>query len=211
MKGIFITATGTEVGKTYAACQIASALKKSGINIGVFKPFATGNFDDAKSLIKAAGVKETAQSVTPEFYKAPMSPYMSAKLEGKTVNVNNALAKYKQLAKKHDFMVVEGVGGLMVPLKETFFVDDFIKRLNLPVIVVASHALGTLNHTMLTVERLRARKVKILGVIVNALDKTDVSSRHNAKLIKYFTGLPVLELAHNGKINLGKNKWIYQD
>jgi len=206
MSGVFITATSTEIGKTYTACAIARALKKIKVNVGVFKPFATGDLNDAKQLIKASGVKETPEAVTPEFCALPMSPYIAAKLEGKKLNINKVLSAYKRMAKKYEFMIVEGAGGLMVPIEKNFFIDDLIKKLNLPAIVVASRSLGTINHTLLTVERLKQRKIPVLGIVVNACAKKDISSKYNAALLKQFTKLPITELKHNGKIK--DIKWI---
>jgi dethiobiotin synthetase len=206
-RGVFITATGTDVGKTYVACKIAEALKSAGVNVGVFKPFATGNLNDAKKLIKAAGVKESATSVTPLFYKRPMSPYMAARLENKTPDLKIIYKKFKEFQQKYAFNIVEGAGGIMVPITKNFFMADLIKKLNFPVIVVASKGLGTLNHTLLTVLHLKQQKIKISGIVVNG-KSNDISSKYNIALIKQFTKLPILELKHNGKINLEKNKWI---
>jgi dethiobiotin synthetase len=208
-KGIFVTATDTEVGKTYVSCRILEALKSLGVKCGCFKPVSTGDRNDAKALIKSSGVKESAEVVTPEFFKNPMSPYGASLLENKKFNLKKIEKAFDYFFNKYNFTVVEGVGGIMVPLKKNFFVSDLIKIFNLPVIVVARHNLGTINHTLLTIEKLKSANQKILGVILNGnKNKDDISVKSNAKLIKQLTNLPVLELGYNEKIDLRESKWI---
>ncbi|MDR1195802.1 MAG: dethiobiotin synthase [Endomicrobium sp.] len=208
-KAIFITATDTEAGKTYVSCAIAEAVAKSGISCGVFKPVSTGNRDDAKALIAAARIDEKPETVTPVFFKNPMSPYGASLLEKKEFDLKPAVKTLEYFLNKYKFTVVEGIGGLLVPLKRNFFVSDMIKKFKLPVIVVARFGLGTLSHTLLTVDKLRQDKQKILGIILSGKkDRKDISAKTNAKLIKEITKLPVLELGCNEKINLEKNSWI---
>jgi dethiobiotin synthetase len=208
--GIFVTATDTEVGKTYVSCKILEALKSFKITVGCFKPVSTGDRNDAKALIKAAGVKESVGTVTPVFFKNPMSPYGASLLENKRFDLKKVEKGFKYFTNKYDFTVVEGVGGVLVPLKKGFFVSDLIKKFNLPVIVVSRPNLGTINHTLLTVEKLRKNgDQKVLGIILNgAKNKNDVSTSSNANLISKLTKLPVLELGHNEKVDLKKTKWI---
>ncbi len=211
-RGIFITATDTEAGKTYVSCKIAEALRESGIKTGVFKPVSTGNRNDAKALIKAAGINEKAEDVTPVFFKNPMSPYGAALLEGKNFDFKTVDKAYKYFAAKYDFTVVEGVGGIMVPLKKDYFVSDLIKKFKLPVIVVARFGLGTINHTLLTVNKLREDKAPIAGIILSGKrNAKDVSAKSNASIIKSITKLPVLELCWNQKIDIKRNKWIIKE
>jgi dethiobiotin synthetase len=208
-KGIFVTATDTEVGKTYISCRILEALKNLGVKCGCFKPVSTANRNDAKALIKSSGVEESAEVVTPEFFKNPMSPYGASLLENKIFDLKKVKKTFKYFVDNYDFTVVEGVGGIMVPLKKFFFVSDLIKIFNLPVIVAARHNLGTINHTLLTIEKLKSTNQKVLGIILNGnKNKNDISVKSNAKLIKQLTKLPVLELGYNEKIDLRKSKWI---
>jgi dethiobiotin synthetase len=208
-KGIFVTATDTEVGKTYVSCKILESLKSLDIHCGCFKPVSTGNRNDARALIKASGVEEEADVVTPVFFKNPMSPYGASFLENKKFDLKKVEGTFKYFIDKYDFNVIEGIGGVLVPLKKDFFVIDLIKMFSFPVIVVARHNLGTINHTLLTIEKLKNDNQKILGIILNGnKNKNDVSVKYNAKLIKQLTKLPVLELGYNKKINMEKNKWI---
>lgn len=208
-KGIFITGTDTEVGKTYVSAMIAEALSKTNISCGVFKPIATGNRDDAETLIKAAKIKESPQTVTPIFFNNPMSPYGASLLENKVFDMKKVQKTFKYFINTYDFTIVEGIGGLLVPIKKNYFVSDMIKSFNLPAIIVARFGLGTLNHTLLTWEVLKKEKIKIAGIILSGKrNKKDISVKTNAKLIKEITKLPVLELDYNQKIDLEKNKWI---
>lgn len=208
-KGIFITATDTDAGKTYVSCAIARVLKTAGVNCGVFKPVSTGNRDDAEALIKASGIDEKPETVTPVFFKNPMSPYGAALIEGKTFDMRKVESAYKYFTDKYEFTVVEGVGGLLVPLKKNYFVSDMIKSFKLPVVIVARFGLGTLNHTLLTVDKLKKDKQKIAGIILSGKrDRKDISAKANAAIIKKVTKLPVLELGWGEKIDLKKDKWI---
>ncbi|MDR0724360.1 MAG: dethiobiotin synthase [Endomicrobium sp.] len=208
-KGVFITATDTEVGKTYVSCKIAEALKDLNVNVGVFKPVATGDRNDAKALIKSSNIKDSEEKVTPMFFENPMSPYGVSLIENKTFNLKRIYSHFKYFLDNYKFTIVEGIGGVLVPLKKNFFVSNLIKSFKLPVIVVARHNLGTINHTLLTIEQLKKDNQKILGVILNGhKNKNDVSSKTNAALIKKITKLNVLSLGYNEKIDLGKNKWI---
>lgn len=209
-KGIFITATDTEAGKTYVSCKIVQAIKKTGLkNCGVYKPVSTGNRDDAKALIKAAGIKEKPETVTPVFFKNPMSPYGASLIEKKSFDTKKVKAGFKYFINKYDFTVVEGVGGVLVPLKKDLYVSDMIKIFDLPVIVVARFGLGTLNHTLLTIDKLQRDKIKVAGIILSGKkDPKDISVKSNAALIKSLTKLPVLELGYNQNIDIKKNKWI---
>ena len=168
-KGVFVTATDTEVGKTYVSCKIAEALKNLNINIGVFKPVSSGDRNDAKELIKSSQIRESVEKVTPVFFKNPMSPYGASLIENKRFNLRKVYSHFEYFLNKYEFTIVEGVGGVLVPLKHNFFVVDLIKKFNLPTIVIARHNLGTINHTLLTIEQL----------------KKELSSKNN-HLILYF-------------------------
>ncbi|MCL2484670.1 MAG: dethiobiotin synthase [Endomicrobia bacterium] len=208
-KSVFITATDTEVGKTYVSCKIAEALKKAGINCGVFKPVSTGDRSDAEKLIKAAKINEKPETVTPVFFKNPMSPYAASLIEKKSFDLKKVYKSYEYFNKKYEFTIVEGVGGLLVPLKQNFFVNDLIKRLCLPVILVARFGLGTINHTLLTVDKLKKDKTKIAGIILSGKKNiNDVSAKSNADIIRELTKLPVLELGLNKQVKaqIIKNK-----
>lgn len=191
-KGIFITGTNTGIGKTVAACCIIRALKSKGIDCGVMKPVqCAGN--DSRRLLKCLGRCEPIDLVNPFYVKYPYAPPVAFKKEKIRFDKRKVISAYKRLSQEHQFMVVEGAGGLLVPLTENYFISDLILDLGLPVVIVALAALGAINHTLLTVECARIRKIKIAGIIFNHLSrKSGIPEKTNPRLIKKLSGLPVL-------------------
>lgn len=176
MKGIFITGTDTNIGKTFVACAIARVLRKKHVDVGIMKPFATSHrrfstrfrSEDVRSLVRAAGVTDPEDLVNPYFYKTGTAPLLAAKIcKCAPPQMEYALKKLKRLREEHDFLVVEGIGGIMIPLSATETLLDFIEIVGFPVIIVTSPRLGTINHTMLTFCACRARNVSVSGIIIN--------------------------------------------
>ena len=184
MKGIFITATGTGIGKTIVAAGIARFLKDEGTNVGVMKPIASGGQEDAEFLIHAAGVPDPMKDVNPIYLEHPMAPYSSARLERRKINLSIAARVFRRLSRRHSAMIVEGVGGVRVPLTNHEDVMDLIKLLKLPAIVVASSGLGTINHTLLTLEALEKEKIRTPGIILNFFDPDDLACRSGLKFFQ---------------------------
>jgi dethiobiotin synthetase len=207
-KGIFITGTDTGVGKTYVGCSLARSLKKRGVAVGVMKPVASGDRDDARKLISAAGVRDGIGRVNPVCLKYPLAPLVSARLAGVRIDLRPVWESYAQLKKKYEFMVVEGVGGLLVPLRENYFVLDMIKRFRLPVLIVARPFLGTINHTLLTVDKLRQRRIDIVGVVMSCTQSSTLAEKTNPGIIRELTGLDVLEVPCKQEMNIEQNLWI---
>ena len=175
MKGIFITGTDTNVGKTFVAAGIASALKERGINVGVMKPIHTGCKkrkgilipEDSIRLAKSAGVTDPLELITPYTFIEPAAPSVAAMEEKILINIDRILNAFKTLSEQHEYMIVEGIGGVLVPITRNFFVADLIKRLQMPALIVARPGLGTINHTMLTINCLKNRKIPIKGIVIN--------------------------------------------
>jgi len=184
MKGIFITATGTGVGKTIVAAGIARFLKKKGMNPGVMKPIASGGREDAQYLIHAAGVTDTLKEVNSIYLTHPLAPYVSAQIERKKINLKTVVKAYRNLSRRHPVMVVEGVGGVRVPLTNHQDVTHLIRILGLPALVVASAKLGTLNHTLLTLEALKKEKIKTVGIVLNFFDEKDLVCKSNLQFFR---------------------------
>lgn len=202
MRGLFITGTGTGVGKTIVAAGLASALKKQKIDVGVMKPFATakGIFSkkyrsqDTAALAKAASAVEPDSELNPFFYPVAASPLLASQLKHEPVaNIEKALQVLHNLAKKHDVVIVEGIGGIMVPLTENEFVAHFVKRTNLPTIIVTTPVIGTLNQTLLTVMACKEFCINIRGIVVNMMPKKPSIAEINApKLLEQLTAVKVL-------------------
>ena len=191
-KGLFVTGTGTDVGKTMIACGIVRLLKSWKINVGVIKPFATGDQDDARRLLEAAQEKLPLSLINPQFFKSPLAPAVAAALEGKPVNMDAVYKAFWELSKTHDFLLVEGVGGVRVPLADSTYVTDLIAAFRLPALVVARAGLGTLNHTLLTLDALERARVPVVGVILNGSTNQTLAEKTNAEALREHTTTPVI-------------------
>jgi dethiobiotin synthetase len=207
-KGIFVTGTDTEIGKTYVACSIARSLVKRKIKTGVMKPFASGSRQDAYKLIKAASLKEPVDRVNPLFFRHPLAPMVSAKLSKNRANMQKVWKSFRYFAGKYSFNIVEGIGGVMVPLKDGYTVLDMIKEFGLPVVVAARPDLGTINHTLLTVRALQERKIHVIGTVLSGRKRLGLAEMTNPGVIEKLTKLPVAEAAYNKEIDLEKNQWL---
>lgn len=200
--GCFVTGTDTGVGKTAVAAGLAGALRRRGIDVGVMKPVQTGitpaardrGEGDGPFLARAAGVDDPPALVSPVCLAAPLAPSVAAALEGTAVDLAAVDDAFAALAALRDFLVVEGAGGLAVPVRGGFLMADLAARLGLPLLVVARPGLGTINHTVLTVEFARRRGLAVLGVVVNGYDAATAgpAERTNPGVIAALTGLPVL-------------------
>ena len=175
-RALFITGTDTGVGKTAVAAGLAAWCRLHDINVGVIKPVATGGrplagrlvSDDAVVLKRAAGVADPWAWINPICYRQPLAPYTAARLARRPVAWPPIDRAVRALAAQHDFLLIEGIGGLEVPLTRTQTVSDLILRLGAPVLIVARAGLGTLNHTRLTVEQARRKRLRIAGVVLNS-------------------------------------------
>jgi dethiobiotin synthetase len=191
-KGIFITGTDTEVGKTVVACGIARLLKARGLKVGVMKPIASGSRDDAERLKAASGCPETLDVINPQYFKAPLAPTVAAALERREVDIEAIYRAYWFLQKHYDLLVVEGIGGVKVPLGESTYVVDLIQALRLTTLVVGRAGLGTLNHTLLTLDALDAGKVSVMGVLLNGSRGKSLAEKTNPEELQDHMTVPLL-------------------
>jgi len=175
-RGVFVTGTDTEVGKTLIAGAIARHLHRGGRRVGVFKPAASGCraaptgelvSDDAAFLAASAGRPHAGQWVCPQRFAEPLAPNVAADRAGTTVDLDAIFAAYRQVADDSECVVVEGVGGLLCPITDDFWVIHLAMLCRLPVVIVARPALGTINHTLLTLHAARSAGLTVAGVIVN--------------------------------------------
>jgi dethiobiotin synthetase len=168
--GVFITGTGTEVGKTVAAAVIARTLAASGANVAVFKPAVTGLEDDGEPdhalLRRAAGSGQGDGEIAPSRYGPAMSPHLAAALAGEEISPARLLSVARAAAASADALVCEGVGGLLVPLAPRYMIRDLAVDLALPLVIAASPGLGTINHTLLTLEAARDAGLAVLAVVL---------------------------------------------
>ncbi len=201
-KGFFITGTDTGVGKTVIAAAIIKALQAGGINACGMKPVETGCSrvggslypSDGMFLKKAARMDEGIHSVTPYSFENPVAPSLASETEGKSVNLPVIMKKFDALAKKYPAVIVEGVGGLLVPVKRDYFVLDLVKEMGLPLIVVSRPSLGTINHTLLTVKYAMKEHIEVAGVIINFSRPAEGTTAENTSplVLQQFCPVPVL-------------------
>ena len=199
-RGIFITGTDTGVGKTVVAATLARLLRMRGLNVGVMKPVTSGCreengclvSDDAQLLCQAAGV-ECCNDVALYLLREPVAPAEAAKLDGVRIDFARIKESFDSLSARHDFMIVEGAGGLMVPLAGGLLVADLVRQLELPLLVVARPDLGTINHTVLTCFAAQQMELKVAGVIINKYPASpDLAERSAAHQIGSLCGASVL-------------------
>ena len=192
--GLFITGTDTGVGKTFFTILLAKRLMAKGLDVGVMKPISCGSAkdDDARYLKKILKLKDPLELINPIHLKLPLSPYSASKLSKKKIDLKKISKAFERLKKLHDIVIVEGVGGAMVPIAKDYFVADMIKEMKLPVLIVARAGLGTINHTVLTVEALKSRKIDILGIVMNGFTGKELSEKTNAEVVEEVTGVQVL-------------------
>ena len=210
MKPLFITATDTDIGKTYVCAGLAHSLKKLDIDVGVMKPFACGvkqktgfSSNDLTILSKAAVVNDTEELLNPFFFPIPASPYTAAKNLGVKIDINYLMKCFRKLDKIHDVMLVEGIGGIMTPILKDYAIIDLIKDLEANTIIVTSSKIGTVNHTIMTCDMCKNMKIPVKGLIINNFDSTGYPVSDLERDLSALTDLPVLcSLPHMPKFNL---------
>ncbi|MFZ5875503.1 MAG: dethiobiotin synthase [Nitrospirota bacterium] len=175
IRGVFVVGTDTGVGKTAVAAGIAWALRGRGVDVGVMKPVETGvtteRGSDAEQLRRAAGVDDAIKDIRPYRFSAPLAPLIAARRRRAAISLPALTRAYNRLANRHDVMVVEGAGGLMVPLTDAKTTLDLARALNLPLLLVIGNRLGAINHALLTVEAARARGLRFIGGVINHVNR----------------------------------------
>jgi dethiobiotin synthetase len=173
-KSLLITGTNTGVGKTVVCGCLARFLSHKGISVGIQKWVSTGNKHTAEDmeyclrlLEKKGDERDDPSLMSPYTFDFPSSPHLAAKLEGEKINKDKIRQSHHTLLQKYDILLVEGVGGVMVPLTRDYLLIDLVVELALPVVIVTHSGLGTINHTLLTIEALRHRNINTLGLIFN--------------------------------------------
>ncbi len=193
MKGFFITGTDTDAGKTYVSSLVIKALREAGLNTLGYKPICCGGREDAYALQAASGGEVELDRVNPLWMRTAAAPYVASMFEKTEFSVEPLLQGARDLGEQCDVLIAEGVGGWMVPIQKDYMVGDFAKDLGLPTVLVVGNRLGALNHTMLTIQSMRATGVEPVGLIFNNLiDELDTATITNKGIIEDLTGVPVL-------------------
>ncbi|SDU09645.1 dethiobiotin synthase [Verrucomicrobium sp. GAS474] len=206
---LFVTGTGTGVGKTRVTALWVRTQRRRGAEAVGLKPIAAGDRDDALLLREAGGNLLSLDEINPCHLAAPLAPQVAARQEGRTIDfaaVNGAVAAARA---RFSHVAVEGVGGWRVPLAAGKTVGDWARELGLPVLVVASAGLGTLNHTLLTIEAIRREGLPLLGIVLNrhGLAPGDRAAATNREALEEWTGLPIVELKEGGE--LPEAAWLF--
>ncbi|MDX9755822.1 MAG: dethiobiotin synthase [bacterium] len=174
MKGLFITGTDTGIGKTLVTTLLTLGLRNEGISVCPVKPLATGGIEHNGALVSEdtlfftsrAGLDESASQLSSVCLKKPASPHLAARLEDKTLQISDLMPAIDNLTHRYDALLIEGIGGWLVPIAPGLLVADFARHLNLPVLVVAPNQLGTINHTLMTITTIRGMGIDPAGLIL---------------------------------------------
>jgi dethiobiotin synthetase len=229
MNGFFITGTDTGVGKTVVTACLSLLFKNQGMDVGVMKPIETGvdpkcsstANSDAKFLMKVSGSTDAEEEVCPYRLKIPASPYQASEIAGTPIQPATILEQLKILQSRHNMMLVEGIGGLLVPITTRYNVADLALEIGLPLIIVSRIRVGTLNHTLLTINAAREHGLKIKGVILNRQEGGDLDEveKQQGKLIEELSDTLILGTCPNIEDvsvegiqqNLGKIEHAFQN
>lgn len=225
-KNIFVTGTGTEIGKTYVAGLLVKKLHEAGEKSAYYKAAMSGNDKDAdrnlipgdaKFVKELAGIDQDLNEMCPYIYERAYSPHLAAQIEGNPVNLDYVVEKLRDLEKKYDYITLEGSGGILCPLRfddEEIYLEDFVKKANLSSIIVADAGLGTINNVVLTAFYMKEKGMKVKGIIFNNFIPGDVMQEDNIKMCQHMSGLKVLACVKKGDkdldIDIDKLKEIYE-
>ncbi|KPJ98767.1 MAG: hypothetical protein AMK71_10895 [Nitrospira bacterium SG8_35_4] len=201
-KGIFITGTDTGVGKTYVAVGLIRALREQGVSVCPMKPVETGCrvkngeliAQDTRRLVSAAAVKESMGLVNPFRMRSPLAPSVASEIEGISIDKKRIISSYARIRGKYGFTVVEGAGGIMVPVRGKYLFLHLIRELNIPIVIVARPGLGTINHTLLTIGSALHENLNVLGVVINYAVKKRKGhpEKTNPPVIEKLGGVPIV-------------------
>lgn len=208
----FITGTDTGVGKTEAACLLARSFREAGFRVGVMKPVETGCAvldgklvpADALSIKEASGTEADLDLVNPYRFTPPLAADLASRLFDTPIDLERIRDIYMGLAEAHDMMIVEGAGGLLAPAAEGRSMADLASLLGAPLIIVSANRLGTINHTLLTVNCARQMGLPVKGIVLNDLAPRgeDASAEHNRESLERLSGVPVLfEMAYSADLS----------
>lgn len=212
-KGIFITATGTDVGKTYITALIIKRLREAGFNAGYYKAALSGAEirdgelipGDAEFVVNTAKIPAKPSDLVSYIYKEAVSPHLAAQREGNPVELDNIKADYNSSLEKYDYVTMEGSGGIICPIRwdeKHLLLEDIIKELGLGTLVVSTAALGSINACVLTIAYLKQHNIPVRGIIINNYNPHDFMQQDNKKMIEELSGIPVIACVAPNSTNL---------
>lgn len=201
-KGVFITGTDTCVGKTVVAAGLAGAIKAKGIDVGIMKPVASGATwhdgrlvsNDVRFLVNAVNSDDDFDIICPVCIEPALAPLSASLFYDIEINIEKIQDAYMKLCKKHDVVIVEGFGGVLAPITDNYLVSDMMKEFDLPVVIVSKPGLGTINHSLLTINETKRNGLNIKGFIINGMDTQNAGfvEKTNPELISRLSGVPLL-------------------
>lgn len=217
-KGLFITGTGTDLGKTYIAGLIVKKLADAKQSAAYYKAAMSGNDrrtdgslipGDALFVQKTAGISQPLEEMCPYVYEHAYSPHLASRIEGHPVQMDVVKAGYYKVCNAYDFVTMEGSGGILCPIcfdEAKIQLEDVIRELHLPSILIADAGLGTINSVVLTVEYMKAKNLPVKGIIYNHYHGNDVMEDDNIFMCEYMTGLPTLAKVKDGDTELAMDE-----
>lgn len=209
-RALFITGTGTDVGKTYVTGLIVRKLAECGKNPGYYKAAMSGNErradgslipGDALSVQQSSGITQPLDEMCPYVYENAYSPHLASRIEGNPVVMDVVKQGFYSVCQKYDYVTVEGSGGILCPIcfdEDKIQLEDIVKELKLPSIIIADAGLGTINSAVLTAEYMKAKHMSVKGIIFNHFHPGNVMEEDNIFMCEYMTGLPVLAKVEDG-------------
>jgi len=213
-KKLFVTGTGTDVGKTYVTGLILKKLRESGKNAAYYKAAMSGNVrdpdgrlipGDALQVKTMSGIGQPLESMCPYVYEAAVSPHLASRMEGNPVQLSLVRQSFQQVCRRYDYVTMEGSGGILCPLRfdgEKLLLDDLVKELDLSSLIVADAGLGTINSVALTAAYMRAKGLAVKGIILNNFHPGDAMEEDNRFMCEAMTGLKVLACVRRGDTEL---------
>ena len=199
MKSLFIAGTDTDVGKTCVTAALISMLKKTGKDVGFMKPFATGHkqnsefkSSDVESLESISKTNDSDELLNPYFFSIPASPFTAAKKLDIEINLSSVHSAYEKLLSIHDCLLVEGIGGVMTPIKNDYTVCNLIKDLGLGTIIVCDSKIGTVNHTLMTCKMCELYEIPVIGIVINSVAENGYDIKELKDDLEELIGKPVL-------------------
>ena len=222
-KKIFITGTGTDVGKTYVSALIIKKMREQGYNCGYFKPVISGVTEmcnhlvesDANYVVQKANIPIEPEECVSYYWQEAISPHLAAKRKNHEIDIEKIKYDYAQISKKYDYLLLEGAGGITCPLisknDEKYLLKDLIWELGLSILIVADAGLGTINSTILTVDYAKANGIEIEGIILNNYDSSNFMHWDNLEQIENLTGVNVVATIAEGANDIMLLEGLFKD